>query len=304
MVRSRYRRERGLLTATLGVVSVAAFGTLALPAREQEPAWLSAESASEVVAAASSEDDAAGNDVARVQASDPESRARSVEQRVDTVGKSRVRPTPAVTRSTEREAAARIVISLARRRLWLVRGRDTVVNTSVAIGMNKDFVYEGKTYRFATPRGKRRIIGKAPNPIWTVPEWHYYEKAAAKRLVAVKLTKDSKFELEDGSFIVVLGDQVGRVNQNGYFAPFTPGNEIIFDGRIFIPHMESAQRKVPDALGPYKLDMGDGYLIHGTHMYTDGSIGQAVSHGCVRMNNRELERLYHLVDRGTPVQIF
>ena len=59
-----------------------------------------------------------------------------------------------------------------------------------------------------------------------------------------------------------------------------------------------------DALGPYKLDMGDGYLIHGTHIYNEDSIGDAVSHGCVRMENSDLERLYYMVEPGTPVFIF
>ena len=61
---------------------------------------------------------------------------------------------------------------------------------------------------------------------------------------------------------------------------------------------------MPDALGPFKLDMGGGYLIHGTHIYNEDSIGAAVSHGCVRMNNDDLDRLYHLVETGVPVFIF
>jgi lipoprotein-anchoring transpeptidase ErfK/SrfK len=214
-------------------------------------------------------------------------------------------PPEAVTPATEpEEAAAQILVSLSKRRLYLVSGRDTVLSAPVAIGKGEDFEFDGKKYHFATPKGRRRIIGKETNPVWVVPEWHYFEKAVRKKLEVVRLGKDSRVELRDGSFIAVLEDQVGRVNRNGYFAPFTPGNEIIFDSKIFIPPMNSAQRKVPDALGPYKLDMGDGYLIHGTHIYNSDSIGEAVSHGCVRMNNSDLDRLYHLVEKGTPVVIF
>lgn len=198
----------------------------------------------------------------------------------------------------------RILVSLQKRRLWFVRGGDTLFSAPVAIGKGEDFVFEGKKFHFATPRGQRRILAKATDPVWIPPDWHYYEKAAKRRLEVVKLNKDDKIELADGSFIVVMGDSVGRVNQNGYFAAFTPGNEIIFDNKIFVPPLSSAQRRVPDALGPYKLDMGEGYLIHGTHMYNEDSIGQAVSHGCVRMENSDLERLYRLVPRGTSVEIF
>lgn len=204
----------------------------------------------------------------------------------------------------EEPAPMRILVSLDERMLWLVDGADTLLAAPVAIGMGRDFEYEGKKYHFATPRGTRRVIGKVESPMWTPPDWHYKEKAARKGIELVRLEKDSKIELSDGSFIVVVQDQVGRVTRQGYFHPFTPGIEIIFDDKIFVPPMHTAQRKVPDALGPYKLDTGNGYLIHGTHMYNEESIGEAVSHGCVRMNNSDLETLYQTVPIGTPVEIF
>ena len=71
-----------------------------------------------------------------------------------------------------------------------------------------------------------------------------------------------------------------------------------------MPPMTALQRKVTDALGPYKLDMGEGYLIHGTHQDNSDSIGQAASHGCVRMRNADLAILYQFVPAGTPVFIF
>ena len=101
-----------------------------------------------------------------------------------------------------------------------------------------------------------------------------------------------------------MDDQVGRLNQNGHFWAFTPGLEIVFDGKIFMPPFGTAQRRVTDALGPYKLDLGDGYLIHGTHIYNEESVGSAVSHGCVRMTNTDLDRLYYMVERGVPVFIY
>jgi L,D-transpeptidase ErfK/SrfK len=66
--------------------------------------------------------------------------------------------------------------------------------------------------------------------------------------------------------------------------------------------MNSNQRRVPEVLGTHKLEMGNGYLLHGTN--EEGSIGEAVSHGCVRMYNEDVQRLYALVPVGTPVYIF
>jgi hypothetical protein len=207
--------------------------------------------------------------------------------------------------ATVPEAGLRILVSIARRRLWLVDGADTLLRAPVAIGMGMDFTYEGRKYHFATPKGTRKVLLKARDPLWIVPEWHYYEKAASMGIgEVVKLEDDANIVLADSSILTIQDGQVGRINHFGYFAPFTPGTEIVFDGRMYIPPVSTAQRKVPNALGPYKLDMGDGYLIHGTHLYNEESIGDAVSHGCVRMTNKDLTRLYPLVPRGTPVIIF
>jgi len=198
----------------------------------------------------------------------------------------------------------RIVVSIEARRLWLVSGKDTLFTAPVAVGKGQTFTYEGKTYRFATPRGQRKVLAKETNPIWRPPDWHYYEKAARRGLKAVKLERGQRVRLSDGTYIEVRGDQVGRINSYGNFWPFTPGMEIIFDDKIFIPPFDSAQRRVPNALGTHKLDLGDGYLIHGTHVYNHDSVGQAVSHGCIRMRNKDIAQLYSMVDVGTPVYIY
>jgi len=210
----------------------------------------------------------------------------------------------AILRAAGRIAGPRILVSIKDRWLWYVVGLDTVLSAPVAVGMGEDFVYQGKKYHFATPVGGRRVLKKEQSPIWTVPEWHYLEKAAERGLEVIRLTTNARVRLSDGSSLVVRGQDVGRLNQFGNLWAFTPGTELIFDNKIFVPPPTTRQRRVPDALGPYKLDTGDGYLIHGTHVYNAESIGQAVSHGCVRMDNTDLERLYGMVAVGTPVFIF
>jgi lipoprotein-anchoring transpeptidase ErfK/SrfK len=44
---------------------------------------------------------------------------------------------------------------------------------------------------------------------------------------------------------------------------------------------------------------GGEYAIHGTNR--PGSIGRFVSHGCIRMYNRDIRTLYSMVPVGTPV---
>jgi hypothetical protein len=203
------------------------------------------------------------------------------------------------------QPAPRILVSLEQKHLWLVAGADTLFSAPVAIGMNAAFEFEGRVFTFITPRGVRRVIGKEPDPVWTPPDWHYLERAAQMDLEVVRLEMDSRILMEeDSTWIVVQDGQVGRINSYGNFWPFTPGYDIVFYGKIYVPPFGTPQRRVPDALGPYKLDMGDGYLIHGTNPYTEDSIGQAISHGCVRLSNEDLERLYPLVPVGTEVHIF
>jgi hypothetical protein len=44
-----------------------------------------------------------------------------------------------------------------------------------------------------------------------------------------------------------------------------------------------------------------GYGIHGTN--APGSVGHATSHGCIRLRNREVERLYAMLRVGDIVEI-
>ena len=75
----------------------------------------------------------------------------------------------------------------------------------------------------------------------------------------------------------------------------------------FIEEGEAIARKAedrvaPDELGDYAMDLGDGYLIHGT-LY-ERSLGMSVTHGCVRLGAKDLDAIFHSVKIGTPVYIF
>ncbi len=212
------------------------------------------------------------------------------------------------SQSTWEAAAAdpgrKVLISLSQRRLWLVQGQDTLFSAPVAIGKGGVFRFAGTSYTFDTPKGERRILEKRDDPNWIPPDWHYYEKAVNRGLEPVHLKEGDRIELSDGTFIEVRGSEVGRVNRWDNYYPFTPGSEIIFDGYIFIPPFGSPQRMIPNALGPVKLSLGDGYLIHGTHRYNQESIGAAASHGCIRMNNEDVAQLRDMVEVGTAVYIY
>jgi hypothetical protein len=206
--------------------------------------------------------------------------------------------------AVQEDPSRRVVVSLDEKRLWVLQGADTLFTAPVAIGKGEVFTFGGETYEFETPRGRLRILAELDDPSWVPPDWHYYEKAVDRGLEPVHLKPGDMIELSDATFIQVRGKEVGRINRWGNYFPFTPGTEIIFDGKIFIPPMGSPQRRIPNALGPVKLMLGDGYLIHGTHRYNRDSVGSAASHGCIRMHNDDVVALRDLVAVGTPVHIY
>ncbi len=61
-------------------------------------------------------------------------------------------------------------------------------------------------------------------------------------------------------------------------------------------------RAEPGMMGDYALGIGKGYFIHGT-LYKR-MLGRNVSHGCVRLGDGDLERLYNTLPIGARVIIF
>jgi L,D-transpeptidase ErfK/SrfK len=55
-------------------------------------------------------------------------------------------------------------------------------------------------------------------------------------------------------------------------------------------------------LGDYALSLGHGYLIHGT-LY-QRFLGLPVTHGCIRLNDADLEAIYHNLSIGSKVFIY
>lgn len=57
-----------------------------------------------------------------------------------------------------------------------------------------------------------------------------------------------------------------------------------------------------DSLGGYALGFGDGYFIHGT-LYSR-LLGRNVTHGCIRVGDKDLESIFRAAGLGTRIYIF
>ena len=69
-----------------------------------------------------------------------------------------------------------------------------------------------------------------------------------------------------------------------------------------IPPINDNSRYEYGVLGDYALAIGDGYMIHGT-IYKR-FLGMPVTHGCVRLNDEDLEAIYNTLNIGSKVYIF
>jgi lipoprotein-anchoring transpeptidase ErfK/SrfK len=202
----------------------------------------------------------------------------------------------------ERADGFRVVVSLAERQLWAIDDDDTLRVAPVGIGMDSTLRYRGRVWRFQTPRGVRRVRGKETDPRWIPPDWHYVEVARSRGLELVHLPPDRPVTLDDGSQIVVEGDEVGLVTADSGFRPFMHDEEVIWDGTLYVPPIGTRQRAITGELGRFRLDLGDGYLLHGTP-HTE-SIGEPSSHGCIRLRDEDIEWLYENVPVGTRVYTY
>lgn len=69
-----------------------------------------------------------------------------------------------------------------------------------------------------------------------------------------------------------------------------------------IPSRDDGSRYEYGVLGDYALAIGDGYMIHGT-IYKR-FLGMPVTHGCVRLNDEDLEVIYNTLNIGSKVYIY
>jgi lipoprotein-anchoring transpeptidase ErfK/SrfK len=200
-----------------------------------------------------------------------------------------------------------IVVSIEDHRLWYKQGDSVLFTTQVATGSGKvlDAVGGQSRWKFETPRGRLVVQSKEEDPAWIPPDWHFVEMARKRGLGIVRLNRGQSIPANDGSVITVEGTDMVRKYRDGRIVPIEPGvegREVVAGGNIVIPPFGTNQRKYKGVLGTHRLNLGDGYALHGTDQ--PQSIGRSVSHGCVRLRNEDIEMLYQMVPVGTPVLIY
>lgn len=221
------------------------------------------------------------------------------------------------------DAAQTILISTAENRLWVRRGRRNLFEAVVSTGKGTTLEIGGRKMKFDTPTGRFRVQSKEENPVWVPPDWHYVEEARKKKLDLVRAKPGDVIDAETGQAVTESGggvwsllgdsamprrvlkvkkDSIVEVGPDGSEKEVQPKEFIRTGKALVVPPLGFKQRRLEKTLGRYRLNLGDGYALHGTQ--ATGQLGRSVSHGCVRLADDDLKRLYKMSKVGDEVIIY
>lgn len=213
-----------------------------------------------------------------------------------------------------------IIVSTAENKVYVRRNNQAVFEAVCSTGKGTRLAIDGKTWVFDTPIGKFHVVAKEENPEWVPPDWHYIEQARKNAMRVVRLNRGgainarsgdpasgrsegvwSWFSSNSGPTLKVKGNTVVEVD-GGVERELPPGKTIVAGDAIVIPPVDTIQRHYTGVLGKYRLELGDGYGIHGTD--EPEKLGSSVSHGCVRLGDDDIASLYAMANVGDTVIIY
>jgi L,D-transpeptidase ErfK/SrfK len=126
------------------------------------------------------------------------------------------------------------------------------------------------------------------------------EAIRRKRTVLVSLPDRKLAVMEDKVTLAYFSVAVGAEVSPSPEGSFEIVNRVVNPGYYHAGVVMAAGKDNP--VGTRWLGLNrKGYGIHGTN--APGSIGRAASHGCIRLRNRDVERLYAMLRVGDVVEI-
>lgn len=214
-----------------------------------------------------------------------------------------------------------IIVSTEENKVYVRRDGKVIFETICSTGKGTTLVDEnGRRMTFNTPTGKFRIISKEKDPVWVPPDWHFIEEAKKHGGRVVRLTPGMALDAYSGrqvssgrsgiwgwgggssGAVLKVKDNNVVVEENGRTRPLPAGEVIRAGSTIVIPPIGTPQRQYKEVLGTHRLNLGDGYALHGTQQVAQ--LGRSVSHGCVRLKNEDIEHLYGIANVGDEVIIY
>ena len=95
---------------------------------------------------------------------------------------------------------------------------------------------------------------------------------------------------------------VRKVNSKVKDPVWTKPDWAFIEEGLPVPSARHQSRYEYGVLGAYAMHIGDGYMLHGT-IY-QRFLGQAVTHGCVRLGDEDLEAIYKTLVVGSKVFVY
>jgi len=121
-----------------------------------------------------------------------------------------------------------------------------------------------------------------------------------RRVVLVSIADRRLAVIEDGNVLAYFPVAVGAVASPSPTGEFEIVNRVANPAYYHEGVVMAASENNPVGTRWIGLNL-KGYVIHGTN--APKSIGRASSHGCIRLKNRDVERLYAMLRVGDVVEI-
>jgi len=155
-----------------------------------------------------------------------------------------------------------------------------------------------RKYELLTPRAPYLIVDTSENRIHVMKGGEQLHEGVCSTgsYVLLKASDQQRqwmFVTPRGMF-QILGKRVAPVWKKPDWAFIEEG--------LPVPPANSPLRFEYGVLGEYALELGDGYLIHGT-LYKR-MLGMPVTHGCVRLGDEDLRIVYANLQLGSKVFIY
>jgi lipoprotein-anchoring transpeptidase ErfK/SrfK len=219
-----------------------------------------------------------------------------------------------------------IIVSTSENKVYVRRDGRTIFEAVCSTGKGTTLVEAGRTMKFETPTGRFRIVSKEENPVWVPPDWHFIEEARKKKKKVVHLAPGAAIDVATGNpvdsersgggvwsllrgspkpagrVLQVKNKTVVEVLPDGSERELPHGEVIETGNAIIVPPVTAPQRRFEKVLGSHRLNIGSGYALHGT-LAVD-QLGRSVSHGCVRLGDADIRKLYDMASVGDQVIIY
>lgn len=189
-----------------------------------------------------------------------------------------------------------IMVSAHKTHFWQFK-TDTVTVASETARLNKEIAAYNSKLKSYIPKANYLVINSTENKFFLYKENTLIREGKCSTGSYLQLEKGENqkwlFKTPKGEFKI----------RNKKTEPVwkKPDWAFVEEG-LPVPSANHPSRFEYGVLGDYALSLGDGYMIHGT-LY-QRYLGLPVTHGCVRLNDADLELVYKSLPLGSKVYIF